>query len=262
MAPLPPPPPARIPPPPPPPSAAASDAWVSHTYDHSVSTWGIGDALISMLIFFVMSFALGFLALGVGGGDLNGAWLPTAVVVPALIQFGYVAWVANARGRGLAKDLQFRIRFSDIATGAGICLVGLILAGITATAIFHLFDQEPTATAAELLQDAEGESGLTIWIYLMAILAATVIPIVEEVVFRGLWWSAFEKRGMHPVLTLTVTSAIFAVVHLEPIRTPVLFVLGMAIGLGRLVTGRVAASIAAHMYVNSIAMIFLLIELS
>lgn len=41
-----------------------------------------------------------------------------------------------------------------------------------------------------------------------------------------------------------------------------LFVLGLAIGLGRLVTGRIGASIVAHMFVNAIGMLFLLIDLA
>lgn len=216
-----------------------------------------------MAIFFVVSLVIGVFAFSRSDGDgLEGVWLPLAVGVAPLVQLGHVLWVGRRKGRGSVADFALRARFSDLATGAALCVSGLILAGITASILLELFDQEPTAAAAELAQDSEGGGGLTIWIYVFAILAATLIPLVEELVYRGLWWSALEKRGLHPVLVLTITSAVFAVVHLEPIRTPVLFVLGMAIGLGRLVTGRIGPSIAAHMYVNAIGMIFLLIELS
>ena len=240
-----------------------SDPFHRTTYDHAVSLWGIGDALLSMAVFFTVSLAVGIVAIfAVDGTTFTGAWLPAVIAVPPLIQLGHLTWVARARGAGLAADFRLKAKFSDIATGAGLCIAGLILAGITAAIVFELFDQEPSASAAELVEDSEGGNGLTLWIYLFAILAATLIPLVEELVYRGLWWSALEKRGMHPVAILVLTSGIFAVVHLEPIRTPVLFVLGLAIGLGRLVTGRIAASIAAHMFVNAIGMIFLLIDLA
>lgn len=261
MAPLPPPPP---PPPrlPPPPAPVAGDPYHRTHYDHAVSRWGIGDALLSMAVFFSVSLAVGFVAiLAVDGTTFTGAWLPVVIAVPPLVQLGHITWVARARGAGLAADFRLKVTFSDVAVGAGLCIAGLILAGITAAIVFELFDQEPTASAAELVEDSEGGNGLTIWIFLFAFLAATLIPLVEELVYRGLWWSALEKRGMHPVAILALTSAVFALVHLEPVRTPVLFVLGLAIGLGRLVTGRIAASIAAHMYVNAIGMIFLLIDL-
>jgi membrane protease YdiL (CAAX protease family) len=260
MAPLPPPPPAppRIPPPAPPPTHIERTE-----YDHGLSRWGIGDALLSMVIFFVFSLAVGLIAISQSSGDaLDGFWLPLAIVSPAVVQLGYVVWVGGARGRGVVTDFRLKFTLSDLGIGAGLCISGLILAGIVATGIFQIFDVEPTATAAEVVQDSEADSGLTIWIYVFAILASTLTPLIEELVFRGLWWSALEKRGLHPILVLTITSGIFALVHLEPIRTPVLFVLGMTIGLGRLVTGRIGASIAAHMYVNGIAMTFLLIELS
>jgi membrane protease YdiL (CAAX protease family) len=262
MAPLPPPPPPPPPPRLPPPPASPADPYHRTTYDHTVSRWGIGDALISMAVFFTISLTVGIVAVfAVDGTTFTGVWLPAVIAIPPLTQLAHVTWVARARGAGLADDFGLKMKLSDIATGAALCIAGLILAGITATIIFELLDQEPTATAAELVEDSEGGNGLTIWIYLFAFLAATLIPLVEELVYRGLWWSALEKRGMHPVAILALTSAIFALVHLEPVRTPVLFVLGLAIGLGRLVTGRIAASIAAHMYVNAMGMIFLLIDL-
>lgn len=67
---------------------------------------------------------------------------------------------------------------------------------------------------------------------------------------------------MHPWAILIATSALFAMIHLEPVRTPVLFVLGMAIGTGRLRTGRIGASIATHILINSLAMIATLVDLA
>lgn len=272
MAPLPPPPPPppRIPPPPPPlppptPSPLGAPNWGAHEYDHAVSRWGIGDALLSFLIFLLSSLVLGLAFALVEGVDatLNGPWLPFLVVAPALAQLVYVVYAGRAKGAGLIADFRASVTFSDAAIGAALCISGLILAGITATAMLEIFDQEPSAAVADLIEDSEGESsGLTIWIYLMAALGAIAIPIIEEIVYRGLWWSALEKRGLSQWVTLTITSGIFAIAHLEPIRTPILFVLGFVIGIGRIATGRIGASIFAHMYVNAIGMIFLLIELS
>jgi len=60
---------------------------------------------------------------------------------------------------------------------------------------------------------------------------------------------------------LVVTSAVFAVAHLEPARTPVLFVLGLALGWGRVMTGRIGASIFAHGFINLVGMIAVLTAL-
>lgn len=221
--------------------------------------------MLAFVIFFTTSLVLGLAFAIVEGVDatLDGPWLPLLVVVPAACQFIYVAWAANAKGEGLVADLRARITFSDAAVGAALCISALILAGITAAAMVELFGEEPSAAVADLIEDSDGESsGLSVWIYLLAFLGATAIPVIEEVVFRGLWWSALEKRGFNQWSTLAITSLVFAVAHFEPWRTPILFVLGAVIGLGRIATGRIGASIFAHIYVNAIGMIFLLIELS
>jgi CAAX protease family protein len=257
---------ALPPPPPRPPSplapAPARRGYPVNTYDHERSCWGIGDALLAMLVFLVASLGIGIVAINrSGGGGLAGAWLPLAVIGPAVVQLGYVVWIANARGTGLASDFQLRFKAVDLPIGIALGFTGMIAAGLIGVMIIEVFDREPTAAAAEVLRDSEGGNGLTIWIVLFAFLAATLIPLIEELVFRGLWWSALEKRGMHPVAILVITSAVFAVLHLEPLRTAVVFVLGLAIGIGRLQTGRIGPSIAAHAFVNAVSMTALLVEL-
>lgn len=262
MAPLPPPP----PPPPRLPSAAQSQQGVhvvTTTYDHDRSRWGMGDAVVTMVIFFGASTVLGVLAFAASDGDgLDGAWLPLTIAVPAVLQLAHLGWVANAKGLGLVRDFRLQITWSDVAKGLGMWLSGLILAGIVASIIFALVDDSPTAAAADLAQDSGDDGGLTIWIVLFAILGSTLIPLVEELVYRGIWWSALEKRGVGNVATLFITSGIFAIVHLEPLRTPVLFVLALCIGLGRLVTGRIGASIVAHALVNTLGMIAVVAEIA
>ena len=182
-----------------------------------------------MLVFFVVSLGVGVIAIARSGeGGLDGLWLPVAVVSPGVVQLGHIVWIGKARGTGLASDFQLRFKPMDVLTGVGLGMGGLFLAGLTAFAIVEIFDREPTAAAAELVQDSEGGDGLTIWIFLFAFLAATFIPLIEELVYRGLWWSALEKRGMHPVAILVITSAIFSVVHLEPLRTTIVFEIGRA----------------------------------
>jgi len=267
MAPLPPPPPPppKLPPPPPPLRAATELPLGGHTYDVERSRWGLGDAFLAFGIFIVVGLVLAAIFFGTEGRDatLSGVWLPLLVVGPAVCKFSYVIWVGQKKGTGIVADFRAQIRFGDAAVGAALCISALILAGITAQIMIEITGDTPNASVAELIEDSEGESsGLTVWIFLMAFLGATFIPIAEELLFRGLWWSALEKRGVHQLVSLAITSTVFAIVHFEPSRTPVLLVLGAVIGLGRIATGRIGASIFAHMYVNAIGMTFLLIELS
>jgi membrane protease YdiL (CAAX protease family) len=47
-----------------------------------------------------------------------------------------------------------------------------------------------------------------------------------------------------------LTTVIFALSHLEPLRTSLLLVIGIPIGLARLLTGRLGASVVAHQVNN------------
>jgi membrane protease YdiL (CAAX protease family) len=74
-------------------------------------------------------------------------------------------------------------------------------------------------------------------------------PICEEIIFRGLCWGAFEPHWGR-WWAFGLSTAIFAASHLEPLRTSLLLVISIPIGLGRLLTGRLPASIVAHQVNN------------
>ena len=135
----------------------------------------------------------------------------------------------------------------------------MALATVLAFAMEWLFGIFPSAALTDMIEDTDGTAGgISGWIVLLAVFAGIFAPVIEEIVYRGLLWSALEKRGMREKAVLVVTSLIFAAIHLEPARFPILFVLGMALGYGRIRTGRIGSCVAAHMYLNSLGMIALL----
>jgi membrane protease YdiL (CAAX protease family) len=80
-------------------------------------------------------------------------------------------------------------------------------------------------------------------------------PICEEIIFRGLLWGAVERlrwssERVGRFAAFAVSTAVFAVSHLEPLRTTLLVVIAIPIGLARLVTGRLLGSIVAHQVNN------------
>ena len=239
--------------------------------------WGLGDAFASFGVFVVTSIVLvGIMALVAPDAALNSPWLPLLVAGPQIAQGGFVWLVARRKGTGIDRDYGMTVRKIDWLIGPVLVVGGfLAVAGVVA-AMNELGAETPTASVAELLEDAadeglddssEGsdgllgdadESGLTIWIVFVAVFAATAVPVIEELVYRGLWWSALLKRGMSEWWVLLITSAAFAAAHFEPSRFPVLFTLGIALGMGRLLTGRIGASIITHALINGLGMIALL----
>ena len=58
-------------------------------------------------------------------------------------------------------------------------------------------------------------------------------------------WGRWPE-GAGPWLAFVITTVVFAFAHFELVRAPLLFVIAIPIGLARLITGRLGASIAAH----------------
>ncbi len=275
MAPLPPPPPpppgraGGIPAPPPPIIEEVGEIGVvTNAYDHAQQRWGVPDAFITIAIWFGVGIALSIVAVILGSipdtGDAipTGAWLPALLLVPPLCQLVYLRRLSRRRGAGFGADYQLRFRRYDVLTGLLLAFMAFVLAAIVLIAMSALGFDQPSAAAAELATDAGDDTGLTVWLVIFAVGGAFLIPVIEELVYRGVLWSTFEKRGVNNIVTLFVTTTIFAAIHFEPQRFFVLFGIGLAIGVGRLATGRIMASIIAHGLINTIGMIAVLAEIA
>jgi membrane protease YdiL (CAAX protease family) len=60
-----------------------------------------------------------------------------------------------------------------------------------------------------------------------------------------------ERRQWNRWLILVLTTAVFALAHLEPVRAPLLLFIGLPIGLARLFSGgRLLAPVIAHQINN------------
>ena len=294
LPPPPPRPPHSLPPPPPPVVAGRSGSgWKDTDRPPSVpypetSRWGLGDAMIATLIYFASSVVLIVLVVLVFDADpLDSAWFPISLIVPQLLQLAFVVWTALSRGSGLAIDFGFAFAWKDIGIGVILFFVGIVAAAVIGLTMTAAGVDPPTSAVAELTEeavdgpDADGGilpgdvdalpdlddedddgSGITVWIVVVAILAATAVPFIEELGYRGLWYSAMVKRGHSEWWAIAVSSFVFAIVHLEPARTPIIFALGMVLGWGRMLTNRIGASIIAHAIINGLSFIALLVYLA
>ena len=147
--------------------------------------------LVSLGIYFVGSVTLLLAIFAIIGSDdsLRGPWLLIGVAGPHALLVTHLLRVSRSKGHGLAADFQFRVCRSDIRMGIGLFFAALFGAGL----VTKLVGEAPTATAIEVAQDS-ADDGLTVWLYLFAILGATFIPVVEELVYRGLF-GALSKNG-------------------------------------------------------------------
>ena len=88
------------------------------------------------------------------------------------------------------------------------------------------------------------------------ILSITIMaPLVEELLFRGAIQGYMHRKGMKPLHAILIASAIFGIVHMNPIQIPFAFAIGLIFGWLYYRTGSLVPGIVGHFINNSIACI-------
>ena len=82
--------------------------------------------------------------------------------------------------------------------------------------------------------------------FILLLLTTTLLaPLFEEVIFRGVLLPILS-REFGIVLGITISAFIFALAHLSISEMPPLFILGIGLGITRLVSGRLSSSVIMH----------------
>lgn len=190
-------------------------------------------------------------------------------VVALLTVFGLVLPLASFH---FAQGLRgFGLRLRTIPTDLGAAFVRLlavwplVLAAIIVTMqigqwISRLYSgrdfEMPRHEALELMTQY---SSVSLGV-LLAFLAVVVAPLVEELIFRGLFQSMLRSYLGGPWPAIVLTSVLFAAVHGNPTHWPALFMLSMGLGYAYEESGSVLRSIFMHAMFNGVSILGTLLE--
>jgi membrane protease YdiL (CAAX protease family) len=100
---------------------------------------------------------------------------------------------------------------------AGVIIYPIVIASSWIVGcLVDVFTQEPKAPqiAIEILKSLSASRG---WLVLTVITMITVVPFVEEMLFRG-YLQGFLQGILHPVLATICTACAFAALHYAPIQ--------------------------------------------
>ena len=144
------------------------------------------------------------------------------------------------------KYVKFNLKSFGEVSGKTIGLsIPLIVAGMLFINLCSEFLGLP-----DLMQDTfHGMSRNVFGIISIAIMA----PLVEELLFRGAIQGYMSRKGMKPLHAILIASAIFGIVHMNPIQIPFAFAIGLIFGWLYYRTGSVVPGIIGHFINNSIA---------
>jgi len=211
--------------------------------------WGFGAFLFVFAVFVLSAVVIGAIVSAI---DPNAGGSATVVlvgtVVPTVLAASVALLVTRLRGNGPRIDLRLSFCADDFRTGLKFGLIGLVCTTLAAIAWTNLVGKDnATSAVGALVDNARMPVGAAIALFLFVWLIG---PVCEEIIYRGLLWGALERLQWGRWAVFTLTTVIFAVSHLEPLRTSLLLVIGIPIGLARLFTGRLGASIVTHQVNN------------
>ncbi len=165
-------------------------------------------------------------------------WLPVMAYVVLVVRYRY----GMPLGPGLAWRKTAAPARNYVRLGVLMAL-GSLLAGIA------IGEPEVESPMQELFANRD-----SIWI--LAVFGALVAPVIEEIVFRGFLFAAFENAH-GPRTALILTSVIFALLHGAQYswywaQLTVLLGVGTVFGLVRIRSGSCRASTIVHATYNGL----------
>lgn len=227
-----------------------------------------GKALCYFILYFLGQIIISFvIQIGMGiyaGMQLNASGL-------TLNQEETVAYALNFYSENMGIDLAgraiftllfllifFAIRRKKVTREMNLTKTPAIKYVAAALgAIFIIFTVNMSMTLfipQEGLQEfSEASKVLYAYPLWQAILAnALVVPILEEVIFRGLIFSRLQK-AMPNVVVALITSVLFGIVHGQLVWMLFAFIVGLLLSYVRIKTGSILPTIMMHVIINTYA---------
>ncbi|MBE1464760.1 membrane protease YdiL (CAAX protease family) [Kibdelosporangium phytohabitans] len=223
--------------------------------------WGIGAfLLVEGVLLLSAAFIGALLQPSTSDQRISVVTIVVGSILPVLIATGVALLITRLRGNGPRIDLRWSYSRQDFKVGLKFGLIGLVATTLAAMVWTKIVGKDNATSAFSALVDSRS---LPVAAAVVMFLYAWLIgPVCEEIIFRGLLWGALERLQWGRWAVFGLSTAVFAVSHLEPLRTSLLIVIGIPIGLARLFTGRLGASVVAHQVNNFLpALTVLLISL-
>ncbi|GAB3563747.1 type II CAAX endopeptidase family protein [Amycolatopsis endophytica] len=225
--------------------------------------WGFGAFLVVEAVLLASAaFVSVLLGPAPPGQPLPARDVLIGTIAPTVLAALVAILITQVRGNGPFTDLRLSWNWDDVKLGLKLGTFGLVLTTVSAfvwtqavgeanagSAISALVEEQPMSVSAAVVMFA--------YLWLLG-------PICEEIIYRGLLWSAVERlhwgqEKWARLAAFLLSTAVFAASHLEPLRTTLLLVIAIPIGLARLFTGRLLGSIVAHQMNNFLPAVAMLL---
>lgn len=199
--------------------------------------------------------------------EINGETTPVPMIAPITMMFGVFLGAAGLialRARYLCRHLRPAWDGTSphaLSRRSIMTTIALIIAVMLFTMAYQTaLGEKPIQPELVLFLNAmnSGYAGLAV----VVLAGAVGAPVLEEILFRGQLQGAIHRKltgktERAPIHAIAITSAVFALIHFQPLAIPPLFVAGAVFGWIRWRSGSLALPIAAHILMNFISLIVL-----
>jgi uncharacterized protein len=215
--------------------------------------WGLGDVVATLGITTLIALVTSVVLVKSHIDPTNGWGLITSTATPWFGLAGWPIYAAWRKGNGFRLDFGFLATRAHIRLGLLGGLVAVTFGIVLAKLSENLFGDISSAAGDLALE----QSGVVLVVFCLMIMFGA--PLVEELAFRGLLFSALLKARINSFVAVGISALTFALFHFEPKRFLILLSIGLVLGEIRRRTGSSLASAATHFMVNAPATVTILI---
>jgi membrane protease YdiL (CAAX protease family) len=127
--------------------------------------------------------------------------------------------------------------------------------GLVSADVYQLIKSQPPPRISHTTLQALTSNPNDTWVWVQIGCAVLLAPIVEEIIYRYFLHNALAGALGRAWLAIVIGSALFAAAHIGSVplqALPMLFVLGMGLGVAMQRTGSLAVPIVMHMVFNAV----------
>lgn len=187
--------------------------------------------------------------------DPTAIWVSVIAILPAHIVTLFVCWVIITRGRTFPFFETLGWKSGGMRWYHHILILGAFF--VLSVVVGNFFPGQDNEMMRMI-----NSSRLTL--FTMAALAILTAPLIEEIVYRGIVYSALQ-RSITPWLAVIVTTLLFAIVHVpqylgSPATIGLLLILSLILSIMRMKTGNLWPCVAFHTIFNAVQSVLMIVQ--
>ena len=236
------------------PSPSSPRNWAPDAFPPVAS---IAVALGAVVVYFVTLVVL-LRAFRVTPQSIVALELTPAIVKAQVLSYvpilAYMAIALPMLARKSIAELLGRLGAHEALTGFGGAIVMWVVVVAVGTLESGIFGRQPTQTDIRLFQN----SAPSLWLYAMALVAVTLAPFAEELIFRGFVFNALWRHFSFVASAIT-SGLLFGAAHGQVAGIIPLAAGGVVLATVYARTGSLWASMITHGSFNAITLALLLV---